>query len=114
MLGGDAGARRSKAWKELIALAAKAKPGELSFGSSGVGSSTHLALELFNSLAKVKITHIPYSGSPQVITDMLANRVQGYFSPASTVMGHVAGRQARRARGHRSQAQRDHPRSCRP
>jgi tripartite-type tricarboxylate transporter receptor subunit TctC len=74
--------------KELIALA-KAKPGELSFGSSGVGSSTHLALELFNSLAQVKITHIPYSGSPQVITDMLANRVQGYFSPASTVMGHV-------------------------
>jgi tripartite-type tricarboxylate transporter receptor subunit TctC len=74
--------------KELIALA-KAKPGELSFGSSGVGSSTHLALELFNSLAHVKITHIPYSGSPQVITDMLANRVQGYFSPASTVMGHI-------------------------
>ncbi len=77
-----------KSVKELIALA-KAKPGELSFGSSGVGSSTHLALELFNYLAKVKITHIPYSGSPQVITDMLANRVNGYFSPASTVMGHI-------------------------
>lgn len=77
-----------KSVKDLIALA-KAKPGELSFGSSGVGSSTHLALELFNSLAKVKITHIPYSGSPQVVTDMLANRVNGYFSPASTVMGHV-------------------------
>jgi tripartite-type tricarboxylate transporter receptor subunit TctC len=78
-----------KSVKELIALA-KAKPDALSFGSSGVGSSTHLALELFKSLAQVKITHIPYSGSPQVITDMLANRVQGYFSPASTVMGHVA------------------------
>jgi tripartite-type tricarboxylate transporter receptor subunit TctC len=78
-----------KSVKELIALA-KAKPDALSFGSSGVGSSTHLALELFKSLAHVKITHIPYSGSPQVITDMLANRVQGYFSPASTVMGHVA------------------------
>jgi tripartite-type tricarboxylate transporter receptor subunit TctC len=77
-----------KSVKELIALA-KAKPGALSFGSSGVGSSTHLALELFNSLAHVKVTHIPYSGSPQVITDMLANRLQGYFSPASTVMGHV-------------------------
>jgi tripartite-type tricarboxylate transporter receptor subunit TctC len=77
-----------KSVKELIALA-KAKPDSLSFGSSGVGSSTHLALELFNSSAKVKITHIPYSGSPQVITDMLANRLQGYFSPASTVMGHV-------------------------
>jgi len=77
-----------KSVRELIALA-KAKPDSLSFGSSGVGSSTHMALELFNSLAKVKITHIPYSGSPQVITDMLANRLQGYFSPASTVMGHI-------------------------
>lgn len=77
-----------KSVKELIANA-KANPGKLSFGSSGVGSSTHLALELFNSLADVKVTHIPYSGSPQVVTDMLANRIQGYFSPASTVMGHI-------------------------
>jgi len=77
-----------KSVKELIALA-KAKPDSLSFGSSGIGSSTHMALELFKTLAQVKITHIPYSGSPQVITDMLANRLQGYFSPASTVMGHV-------------------------
>ena len=75
--------------KELIALA-KAKPGTISFGSSGVGSSTHLALELFKSLAHVDITHIPYTGSPQVVTDLLANRIQGYFSPASTVTGHVA------------------------
>ncbi|MEI8153718.1 MAG: tripartite tricarboxylate transporter substrate-binding protein, partial [Hyphomicrobiales bacterium] len=75
--------------KELIAYA-KANPGKLSFGSSGVGSSTHLALELFNSLAGVKVTHIPYSGSPQVVTDMLANRIQGYFSPASSVSGHIA------------------------
>ncbi len=78
-----------KSVKELIAYA-KASPGKLSFGSSGVGSSTHLALELFKSLAGVNITHIPYSGSPQVITDMLANRIQGYFSPASTVSGQVA------------------------
>ena len=75
--------------KELIALA-KAKPDAISFGSSGVASSTHLALELFKSLAGVKIQHVPYTGSPQVVTDMLANRIQGYFSPASTVMGHVA------------------------
>ncbi len=75
--------------KELIALA-KAKPGTISFGSSGVGSSTHLALELFKSLARVDITHIPYTGSPQVVTDLLAGRIHGYFSPASTVTGHVA------------------------
>ena len=77
-----------KSVKELIALA-KAKPDTLSFGSSGVSSSTHLALELFKSLAQVKIAHVPYTGSPQVVTDLLANRIHGYFSPASTVMGHV-------------------------
>jgi tripartite-type tricarboxylate transporter receptor subunit TctC len=74
--------------KELIALA-QSKPDALSFGSSGTGSSTHLALELFKHLAKVKIAHIPYTGSPQVVTDLLAGRIHGYFSPASTVMGHV-------------------------
>jgi tripartite-type tricarboxylate transporter receptor subunit TctC len=74
--------------RELIALANQ-KPGAISFGSSGVASSTHLALELFKSLAKVKIEHIPYTGSPQVVTDLLAGRLHGYFSPASTVMGQV-------------------------
>jgi len=77
-----------KSVKELIDLA-KAKPESISFGSSGVASSTHLALELFNLLAGLKITHVPYTGSPQVVTDLLAGRIQGYFSPASTVMGHV-------------------------
>ena len=69
-----------KSVKELTALA-KEKPDTLSFGSSGTGSSTHLALELYKSLAKVKITHVPYTGSPQVVTDMLAGRIHGYFSP---------------------------------
>lgn len=74
--------------KELVALA-RAKPGTISFGSSGVASSTHLALELLNSLAQVKITHIPYAGSPQVMTDLLAGRIDGYFSPASSAVEHV-------------------------
>jgi tripartite-type tricarboxylate transporter receptor subunit TctC len=77
-----------KSVKELIA-AAKAKPDAISFGSSGVASSTHLALELFKGLTGAKITHVPYTGSPQVVTDLLAGRIHGYFSPASTVMGHV-------------------------
>ena len=77
-----------KTVKELIDLA-RAKPGTISFGSSGVGSSTHLALELFKSLAHVNITHIPYTGSPQFVTELLAGRIHGYFSPASTVVGHV-------------------------
>ena len=74
--------------KELIALA-KAKPDTITFGSSGIASSTHLALELLKSLAQVKITHVPYTGSPLVMTDLLAGRIDGYFSPASTAMGHV-------------------------
>ena len=94
-----------KSVKELIALA-KAKPGTLSFGSSGVGSSTHLALELFKSLADVKITHMPYTGSPQVVTDLLASRIHGYFSPASTVSGHVAAGKLVALGRHRRQAQR--------
>ncbi len=81
----DAGVKNVK---ELIALA-KAKPDTLSFGSSGVASSTHLALELFKSLAQVKIIHVPYSGSPPVVTDLLAGRLQGFFAPASSVMEHV-------------------------
>jgi tripartite-type tricarboxylate transporter receptor subunit TctC len=73
---------------ELVALA-KSRPDAISFGSSGVASSTHLALELFKSLAAVSIIHVPYAGSPQVVTDLLAGRIDGYFSPASSVMAHV-------------------------
>ena len=77
-----------KSVKDLVVLA-NAKPDSISFGSSGVASSTHLALELFKSLGHVTITHVPYTGSPQVITDLLAGRINGYFSPASSVMEHV-------------------------
>jgi tripartite-type tricarboxylate transporter receptor subunit TctC len=77
-----------KSVKELVALA-KSKPDPLSFGSSGVASSTHLALELFKSQTQLKITHVPYAGSPQVVTDLLAGRIDGYFSPASAAVEHV-------------------------
>jgi tripartite-type tricarboxylate transporter receptor subunit TctC len=73
---------------ELIALA-KAKPDSLSFGSSGVGTGTHLAAELFKVLAGVQMVHVPYAGSAQSITDLLAGRIQLVFTPASTVVGHV-------------------------
>jgi tripartite-type tricarboxylate transporter receptor subunit TctC len=74
--------------QELIALA-KAKPDGLSFGSSGVGTGTHLAAELFKVLAGVQMVHVPYAGSAQSITDLLAGRIQLVFSPASTVIAHV-------------------------
>ena len=73
---------------ELIALA-KAKPDALSFGSSGVATGTHLAGELFKVLTGVKIVHVPYGGSAQAVTDLLAGRIQILFTPASTVIAHV-------------------------
>jgi tripartite-type tricarboxylate transporter receptor subunit TctC len=77
-----------KTVKELIALA-KAKPDTLSFGSSGTLTGTHLSGELFKVLAGVKMVHVPYAGSPQAVTDLLAGRIQVLFSPASTVLQHV-------------------------
>src|SRR5262249_50259813 len=77
-----------KSVKELIDLA-KAKPDELSFASSGVATGTHLAAELFKVMTGVKMVHVPYAGSPQAVTDLLAGRVQAFFSPASTVLPHV-------------------------
>ncbi len=60
----------------LIALA-KARPGELNFGSAGNGSPNHLAMELFKSMAKVKMVHIPYKGgSGQMVGDLLAGHIQ--------------------------------------
>jgi tripartite-type tricarboxylate transporter receptor subunit TctC len=73
---------------ELVALA-KSKPESLSFASSGVGTSPHLSGELFNQMAGVKLVHVPYPGSGQAVTDLLANRVQVMFSPAPTVLQHV-------------------------
>jgi tripartite-type tricarboxylate transporter receptor subunit TctC len=77
-----------KSVKELIDLA-KAKPDQLLFASSGVATGTHLAAELFKMLTGTKMVHVPYAGSPPAITDLLAGRVQVFFSPASTVLAHV-------------------------
>ena len=72
----------------LIALL-KQKPEQLFFGSSGVGTSPHLSGELFNMMARTKMVHVPYSGSAQAVTDLLAGRTQVMFSPASTVLQYV-------------------------
>jgi tripartite-type tricarboxylate transporter receptor subunit TctC len=77
-----------KSVKELIDLA-KAKPDQLLFASSGVATGTHLAAELFKMLTGTKMVHVPYAGSPPAITDLLAGRLQVFFSPASTVLAHV-------------------------
>jgi len=60
--------------QELVALA-KSKPGELTFASSGAGSSTHLSAELFKSMTGTDIVHVPYKGSSQAITDLMSGQV---------------------------------------
>jgi tripartite-type tricarboxylate transporter receptor subunit TctC len=74
--------------QELIALA-RQKPGEINYGSTGVGAAPHLAGELFNARAGIKTVHVPYQGSPQAVTDLLAGRVSMMFSPASAVLPQV-------------------------
>ena len=71
--------------KGLIA-AAKAKPGELNYASTGVGTVPHLSGELFAVRTGVKMLHVPYKGSPEAATDLLAGRVAMIFSPASAVI----------------------------
>lgn len=73
---------------ELIA-AARAAPGQLTFASAGNGNTGHLAGELFDSLAGVKMTHVPYKGSAQVVNAMLAGEVQLTFDSISTSMPHI-------------------------
>jgi tripartite-type tricarboxylate transporter receptor subunit TctC len=65
--------------KELIALA-KARPGELNFGSAGSGGSNHLAGELFNVMAGVKIVHVPYKGNAPALNDLVGGHVDIVFN----------------------------------
>src|SRR5438128_7497062 len=74
--------------RELIALA-KANPGKLSYGSSGTGAASHLAAELFKSMARVDLLHVPYKGTGQALTDLLAGQVDLLFAPSQTVLAHV-------------------------
>jgi tripartite-type tricarboxylate transporter receptor subunit TctC len=74
--------------RELVALA-KAKPGELNYSSSGSGSSSHLAMELFKHMAGVSIVHVPFKGSGQSIPALLAGQVQLIFDPIPTSLPHV-------------------------
>ena len=75
--------------KELIALA-KTRPGEIFYASSGVGTTTHVAGELINIMAGIKLVHVPYPGSAQALTDVMTGRIQLWFAPASAVIQQVA------------------------
>lgn len=69
--------------KELVALA-RSRPGDLNYGSAGVGNLTHLGMELFKSMAKVKLTHVPYKGVAPAYVDLMSGEIGAMF-------GNVAG-----------------------
>src|SRR5688572_8065705 len=74
--------------KDLIALA-KAKPGTINYASSGSGSTAHLTSELFKSMAKVNLTHIPYKGAGPALTDLVGGQVQTMFTGVSSTLPHI-------------------------
>jgi tripartite-type tricarboxylate transporter receptor subunit TctC len=74
--------------KELAAMA-KAKPGEIPFASTGVGSMPHLALELYQAAGNVKFLHVPYRGAAPALTDLLGGQVQGLFADAPVLLSQI-------------------------
>jgi tripartite-type tricarboxylate transporter receptor subunit TctC len=78
----------AKSVPELIS-AAKASPGRITVASSGVGSLPHLYWELFRSLAKVEMLHVPYRGGGPALTDLLAGQVQVFFATIPSAIEHV-------------------------
>ena len=77
-----------KSVQELVAKA-KAEPGKLNFASAGQGSATHLNAEKFKMAAKIDATNIPFKGSGEAVSEVLAGRVDYYFSPIAPVIGQI-------------------------
>jgi tripartite-type tricarboxylate transporter receptor subunit TctC len=80
----------AKSLQDLVAIA-KAKPGEVSFGSSGNGSTGHVAAEMFMRMTGVKLLHVTYKGNAQAIVDVMGGQVAMMFDQVSTSAGHVKG-----------------------
>ena len=74
--------------KELIDLA-KQKPGQINFGSAGVGSGTHMTLEQLRLATGIQVTHVPYKGVPEVLADTATGRVHTAFAPIGNALGMV-------------------------
>jgi tripartite-type tricarboxylate transporter receptor subunit TctC len=73
---------------EFVALA-KAKPGTLNYGSSGIGNAGHLAGELFRIYAKIDFVHVPYKGGGPATTDLLGGQITAIFATPASVVGHI-------------------------
>ena len=78
----------AKSVKELIALA-RSQPAKLNYASAGNGAANHLAMELFKSMAGVNITHVPYKGAPQAVSDVLAGHMNMMFNSIPPVLAHI-------------------------
>ncbi|ALM86085.1 tripartite tricarboxylate transporter substrate binding protein [Bordetella sp. N] len=76
---------------ELIEYA-KAHPGQINFGSAGIGSTDQLSMELFNRSANIKMEHVPYKGDEPMLTDLLGGRLQVAMPPSGIVLGPVRAR----------------------
>ena len=72
-----------------LIIFARANPGKLTYASSGSGAASHLSAELFKSMARVELLHVPYKGTGQALTDLLAGQVDLLFAPSQTVIQHV-------------------------
>jgi tripartite-type tricarboxylate transporter receptor subunit TctC len=80
--------------KALIALA-RARPGELNYGSSGAGAADHLSAELFQVMTKTKMVHIPYKGGPLAMVDLISGNLQLMFATVPTAIGLIKGGKVR-------------------
>jgi tripartite-type tricarboxylate transporter receptor subunit TctC len=80
----------ARSWKELYALA-RARPGELSFSSGGVGSSSHLAAELLKLVSGIAMVHVPYKGLGPALIDLVSGQVQLCMATMASALPHVRG-----------------------
>ena len=78
----------AKTMKEFIALA-KASPGKVAYGSSGIGSAPHLSMELIKSMAGITMTHVPYKGAGAAVADVLGGQIQALCSSLAGLLPHI-------------------------
>ncbi len=79
-----------KTVRDMIALA-KARPAQITFGSSGIGSAQHMAGELFKYMAKIDLVHVPYKGGGAVYADLIGGHIQAYFGNMASSLPHAKG-----------------------
>ena len=84
----------AKTVSEFISYA-KANPSQVNMASAGVGSPQHLAGELFNAMAGIKMLHVPYRGAPPALTDLISGQVQVYFGSTAGAISYVRSGQLR-------------------